>query len=284
MSFTDIAVDVTRRFPQYICQNLGVAGVKLSFINGPMQFRFANSRGLLVHADRGPPTRIWATHGFREPIANWLEATTWTPLERQRDGADARQGSRVTYLELTVDAYLRTGATPGHRDLPLAVQALLFASSFRAMATSLKLKCDGSVVTFPPFFEAGKVDAIQALTGFAELSGLRRRPLWSDDHAARIAAHFDGVLLEIFPRRGRKGYVFRRHGAAPDLVPDLIATSLDAINELICKQAHLPALAPRLPSAAIGGPCARGCPTTARNRDGGGGGGTRLYIATAIPV
>ena len=79
-------------------------------------------------------------------------------------------------------------------------------------------------------------------------------------------------------------YFLRRHGAAPDLVPDLIATSLDAINELICKQAHLPVLAPRLPSAAIGGPCARGCPTTARNRDGGGGGGTRLYIATAIPV
>ena len=47
-----------------------------------------------------------------------------------------------------MDIFLRTGATPGHRNLPLVDQARLLASIFRSMATALELVHEGVAVIF----------------------------------------------------------------------------------------------------------------------------------------
>ena len=58
------------------------------------------------------------------------------------------------------------------------------------MATALKLVTDGTLVAFDRFVNnASLVDSVLALTGRAEVAGLRRRPLWTLEHATNIAAH-----------------------------------------------------------------------------------------------
>ena len=58
------------------------------------------------------------------------------------------------------------------------------------MSTALKLVTNGTLGPFSKFFhDAGPVDAVLALTGRAEVAGLRHRPLWSAEHATNIAAH-----------------------------------------------------------------------------------------------